>query len=654
MNKISYRDIDNQLTEIIWYSESTVADPLYEFCADGTPLRLKWAGDRYDTIRGSSIAFNVLIQSPADRAQIYKLLDEPYYVRVQKNVTQRLWIGRVFPQLFTEVLEPYPYTIQIKATDQLGRLDSYRPLMTDFPEPFNAGTPNVTVLDMINKLLSDESFMPIMSEPTAPTRLNISMSIYFNSIKLKAFETTYLDPLSFMDDNDRYQSKYKILDAILKPFQLKLYQWQGEWWLMSWDAEWNSGDFEYVEYDLDFANGWTFIGQNGTSYGIFDLFADCRQLKGSASLEFLPAWQGIQYSAEFIKNNNIIPAFSNRSGSFYGGTDQQRLEVDKVPAANLLRHWQSGAPDMAVVTEYLDNAGWLNLQTVNAETDEHKLIRYTIPALDYNELSFSVRTMETAYYWVHGSGSGNRVYVKFLIRFTPNGGTDHYLKKQPTDTDIEWSGTPETFNLKITEDTNFTVPLPANVIGKEVDLEVRMYKPHHLNLVYQDYGLNIRDLRIGLVSSFWEGLEYKDENLLSFFEVNINGSQAPVDVNYKWGMTHQAALTNSQHGLIINVPFDRTGNAITAGWMKEPITDMLGITQPLKEWALTDLYADNSTVTRKIKGSFVVNSFTSDILPFRIVKDSDDRYYQFLKGEYDDKNKTWKGVEFIEFKAYKT
>ena len=69
MNKISYRDIDNQLTEIIWYSESTVADPLYEFCADGTPLRLKWAGDRYDTIRGSSITFNVLIQSPADRAQ---------------------------------------------------------------------------------------------------------------------------------------------------------------------------------------------------------------------------------------------------------------------------------------------------------------------------------------------------------------------------------------------------------------------------------------------------------------------------------------------------------------------------------------------------------------------------------------------------------
>lgn len=245
---------------------------VYEFCGGSEPLRYRWYGDRYDTLRGSTVAINVIIRDDNDKAQIDKTLTTVHYVWVEKdNVVQ--WRGKIFPQLFTEAYRQYPYVIQLMGTDQVGQLKDYRFLMTDFPEPFDVTAPEFSVLDVVNIALSNPTFAPDADYQTAPDRLNVSTRLTFDEAnRNRTLELTYLDPLNFMDETDRYMSKWDVLDAILKPLQSCLFQWLGQWWLISWDALWDNGNLEFVQYKLDFVNGPQYVIQGGYADGILDLY----------------------------------------------------------------------------------------------------------------------------------------------------------------------------------------------------------------------------------------------------------------------------------------------------------------------------------------------------------------------------------------------
>ena len=642
MYRIQYDDISGAQTTITWYSVASAGNAPYDFCATGNPLRFKWYGGRYDTIRGSSIAFNVLIRNQTDRTNIYNLMNAPHYVRIQKQ-GQNVWLGRVFPVLFTEVLEPFPYVIQIKATDQLGRLDQYRPLMVDFPEPFDHTAPGVNVLDVLNSFLTDASFAPAASQPTAPMRLNVSMSIYWNSIKRKAFEATHLDMLAFMEDDDRYQSKHDILDAILKPFQCKLYQWRGEWWLMSWDAEWNHGDFEYERYSLDWTAGWTWIKHNVINVGVFQLFDDCKQVKGSASMEFLPAWQGIDYKMNYKKTTNIGRLFANGSGNFYRGVTNIPLEFNPTPVANRLRHWTySGS---LVAGPNVDNDGWLSVKSYTTARTEY--VQKRIFLNGHNDIGGIAFSADLSFIRTPPFPDSLENRFKMSVVLTSTAGNVFYLWLN--NGNPEWSDafTPHTFEFSEGFDVN--MPLPGTVTTVR-ELDIKIYPAYSNASTVRDALL--RNFKLSVVNPDFEQIDYKEENLFNFYLVSAIASEPPTDIEFSWGMSHPTF--NNHHDFTLTSPYDSAGAPMSNAWMKEPTTDALGVTQPLKQWMIAELTNDNKTVTRKIKGNFVVNDLRTDIQPYRVIQDKEGKYYQFVSGEFDDKNLTWNGVEFIEFKGYKT
>ena len=155
LNRIEYQDYQNYKTEVIWFPVDAVGgeEIYYDYCGGEQPLRYRWYGERYSEINGSTVNINVLIQNDEDKAQIDKVLDTAYYIVIKKNNTVQ-WRGKMFPQLFTEVYKEYPYAIQLNGTDQLGQMKGYRPLMTDFPDPFNTIAPKYSVLDIINNFLT--------------------------------------------------------------------------------------------------------------------------------------------------------------------------------------------------------------------------------------------------------------------------------------------------------------------------------------------------------------------------------------------------------------------------------------------------------------------------------------------------------------------
>ena len=365
-------------------------------------------------------------------------------------------------------------------------------------------------------------------------------------------------------------------------------------------------------------------------------------------MDFLPAWQGVNFRAEFQKNMNIIPAFANRSGNFYSGDDNTYLEFTNL--GQVLRHWTAGAPP-AVIKETEKNQGYAQVPLVGAAGTENRLIRFPITAAKYNgfQLSFSAYA-DIDYAWGY---KDQNIWFKMMVKWTPTGGNSYWLQNSTRDQELQWSTSAATVELKVPADVNLEFGVPTAVNGRTADMEIRVYFAHHGGVTTPVSQVNFKNFRLNLVEPNYQSIDYKDESLFNFSEVNLFGSEPPQDWDFKWGITPIESAA-SVHDYILSAPYNSVGTPMTSAWMHEPDTDALGITQPLKTWLYNRLYLDNETVTRKIKGSFVINSLTSDIVPHRIVQDKEGRYYQFVSGEYDDKNKTWTGVEFIEFKAYKT
>jgi hypothetical protein len=243
------------------------------------------------------------------------------------------------------------------------------------------------------------------------------------------------------------------------------------------------------------------------------------------------------------------------------------------------------------------------------------------------------------------------------IKFTKNG-IDRWLWD---DNGIKWTDQKKNFVVTVKPegypyklDVEIDRPLDEEISATS-DIYIGIYAPK------ADHGASgnartihglFRRFQFGAISNEFEEIDYKEQDLFNIYAVSTDASDPPQQWAFTWGMAHPTY--DNHHNFTQTGTYNRTGQAIDNAWMKEPNTDQLGTVQPLKQWMIAELTNDNSTVTRKIKGSFVINSLTADILPYRIVQDREGRYYQFVSGEYDDKYKTWNNAEFIEFKGYKT
>jgi len=188
----------------------------------------------------------------------------------------------------------------------------------------------------------------------APNILNLAPRLYLNTYNhLEVFQDVYIDPINFMDEDDQYMDWWKITEAILEPLQLKLLMWKAEWWIVAKDAMYDHGGMLYRQYSLNQA-GWAHVYDAGLKQEVLDLYplhGNERQVHNSAELAYIPPSKGLEMTLDFQQNTNILPAFANRSGSFYYGHDGVQLEFES--DAKTLRHWEYlGSPP--IVTSELD------------------------------------------------------------------------------------------------------------------------------------------------------------------------------------------------------------------------------------------------------------------------------------------------------------
>ena len=674
INRIKYTDVNGDLTEVLWYivNDGTLdyinrvedtggiiddtgcfynqlSDLMgyNDFCSGKTPLIMKWHGEQYDHLLTSSITFQVLVENDEQRSYLDQQLLKKHYCMVRKN-GKIIWLGKLFPQFFVEPYRQYPYVISMDASDQLGQFKEYRMLLTDFPEPFNRNEPRYNLMDIMNILLTEKYFNPLGELPSAPRILNFYSRLWVNSEEY-LFEDMHIDPLLWVDDKDQYTNKKDIIESILAPLHMKLFQWEGEWWLISKDAWWDKGSFTYQKYELNRENGYTRLsGKFGTELDadIIDLYEkqyisypNNKQVYNNAEQSYLPAWQVLIIEHDFQKNMNLIPAFANKTGSFYDGNNYTHLEfgVSYNTGGDWttdLRHWNY-SDDSLQTESFSENSGWLSVPRIplNAPDDandkHYVYIDYDLPPITFDYINYTAFLANTT--WAGFTG----IYIFELI----SNGKHYWLENKnfPSGMEPEWVNEFRTFLIPVNgqeasgHQFDITVPNPFGTSYTSVITQHVLIKA--IDTFFNPPGTRglIKNFKMNLIRSDWE---FTDYNYTSEIIINPDGTKKETKVELNWGISNPNLI--DIHDIHLSVPLSSTGDPYNVV-LKHGSTGDFPDYRSITEWLALNYVDDNITNTPVLKASFK----SRDITPLNLIYDFEGRIYNFTNGEFNDKLNTW-------------
>lgn len=674
VRRIEYTDFLGRDTEITWYA----VDPdtgFYDFCGGATPLNFKWYGERYDNIKPSVVEVEVLVKSEADAAIMEEQLNGGFYIQVRKD-KEVFWVGKVWPQYYEEPYKQFPYVIKFSASDQLGQLKRYQFLMIDFPDPHH----RYRLIDILNKALSEPTFKPSSTHRTAPDILRVSSRI-FKGITEDLFENIYIDPRCFMkmdEDVDEYLSKLDMLNAILKPLHLKLFQWEGKWWVMSIDGQWNAGSLNYVDYHLAYVAGPLKVGTGTLNDGILNPYVlqntanpEDRQVYDNASMTFLPAWGQYTIRKNFQQNTELLP-FANRSGNFYWGNAEItpgtttvqgiNLELEQrlfgpaptyVPGRRTLSHWAKNPNGTELgENEYeFENSGRITYPTKLSSDDNWVDYEINLPPIKYDFINIDgfIEANQSFY-----------VAQRLVFKLTDGTGKVWWLENANYDHNTFKSGVKNywrdyfvSYYMNVDKQAvagfpfSTTVDHPGNPIaGIGTKLEVRIYRPSEIgtSATLDPIFTNFSSFKVYVSNRQWEGTSYKMDTLT---EVSASGTEPPFDIDLIWGIEHPGYVDSWFYHL--SSPYtgpDKTDTPINV-FQKEGEPGTLPPNyKPLTDWLILSNFNDNETYTPQLTGSYR----SKNVSPVRLIYDYEGRIYDFTSGTLNDKRGIWTNV-YTQFKA---
>lgn len=658
VRRITYTDAKGGITDIEWYKslEETV-DSHHEFCGGEVPLEFRWYGERYDNVKPSVATIQVLIKNQADAAIMEEQLNGGFYIRVLKNKAV-FWVGKVWPQYFTEPYRQFPYTIQFSASDQLGQMKDYQPLMVDFPVPHNKWK----LIDFLNRFLTEPTFKPACTLETAPSILRVSTRIHVGTSQ-DLVESIYLDPRCFMafgTELDEYDSKMDMLNSIFKPLHLKLFQWDGKWHLISLDAQWDAGKLPYNDYTLDYTLGATSIGGGTLDQGILDLYdplqqnisdPDDHEVFENAVMEYLPVWGQFTMKRNFQKNTELLP-FANRNGNFYYGDGLTALELN----------WGTPNPNRKELTHWTPNPNGTELgEDEYPPVNSGRIVYPTKLASDENKVSYIINIPPVDYEFINLSAfitANQAFYVaqRMVFKLTDGDGNTWWLENDNYDHNTYdpnirnmWRDYFVSYYMPVDKQNvqgfkfETTVDHPSNpLLGLGTTLEVWIYRPSDIGLseTLDPIMVTLNALRVDLSDLGWDNTNFRFDSTV---EVSMLGTEPPFDIGFKWGITHPYLVDNWFYHL--SSPYGATGNVINA-FLKDGSAGDPPDYRILTDWLILNFFDDNSTYTPQLSGSY--RSIHAN--PLRLVKDYEGKIYDFTSGTYNDKIATWDTV-YTQYKA---
>lgn len=579
---------DGGVTECIdkWIS----GDDVYTFkYGTGSPLNLQWYGERFKSINPSKADISIVVTNSEDEFAINEMVGNRYYVNIYRG-DKLFWVGYTGPVFFNSTYSDFPYTVTLSAQDGLARLTKYQPLMIDFNIPYEKH--KYTVMEYLQKFLPSNN-SGVISNP--------SVINYYKRTELSggaSLTDVTLDPLVFMKEGTpEYKPMWDILDDILTPLNLKIFQWNAEWYLISQDAEYKGG-FDYATYSLN----------TGERVGGSTIPTDIRPIScdviAEPDITFLPSNREVRLTKNFQKNTNILTAFTNRQGNFYTGSDNIYLEGNSV--GHLSSDRVEGNTDASYVR---NNDGRLYQKANYANTT----IEWSTTSLKLSEqedkVIFSGTFLQKDVYSSTTVYAPDEVFYRIIIQqqnapAMPNKVLYAYEEAGT----YKWSTTPKYIEGKITGGkVSIELPNPSDYDHwYKLTVATLPKGPRTPNYYYWLNGIGFE-----VNSSEYTNIDYKQDVTL-YGDINSDNFYTKSLI---WGFEHPTFSNDRAYHL------SSINN--TSGEAYDKFVDENGDIKTAFDWLGYYIMKETSVITRKLR----LTSNTSEITPFTLYVDDKDRIY---------------------------
>ncbi len=632
--KVEY--IDRRGDEVVITVSDTTAIPTMSLCGSGDPLTIKWKGE--GIIQPSSAQLNILLKTETERNEVVKIFNGNHFMTVEVAGSTE-WIGKVTPTFSREQYKNFPYVLSINAQDALAGLQKSEPLMIDFPYPHDKESPQVNLSIILFKLFTDGRVMG-GSTPyfKIPTYINFASKVYKDVLNT-ILEEVYVDMRVFMkeDVNDNFYDNWlEILEQLLNPFNLKMFQWKGEWWIIARDEMTNYGMIYYRKYEIDPPNDpLVVIGDYTLDQGIRLLYdctkwgKDFTQVGDDAEMSYMSPSAGYELTQEFQKNEQILPVIANRQGDNFYGHNNQQLEFNT--NGNVLLHWDLYGDDNLLVGELERNDGWTRIRTRAEYAPMHDYLSKTVslpPAEDYQGFSIDAST-----FCNHSTAKDVRFRMNIIYNY---GGEDYYYWIND-DGDAEWNNEFRTLQVSVGNISIDNTLLPDNY-GDGATLTINIREGVTKNVINHDaYYIAYKGLQVSLVNVYYEKSDYTQiEERVILSTVYDKKEEA----KWQWGITHPS-LSND-NALHYSSPYDVNGDAIV-NWTKLGHEDEWD--RPLSEWWLDYFVSNRIGYSQQLSTTFIDDA----ISPIRLFKDADGAFYDTGAMTYKQKKNEW-SVDLNQYK----
>ena len=684
--RLIYEDINGGRTEIVFFQYPVVGTPTFvDFCGTADPLTISWKGDRYGVTFASSATIRLLVETIEQRQLLESIFNGGWHCIIRKGTPTPgvFWHGKITPTLGIGSYSTYPYELHLNANDGVADAKKVKLLNTDYPEPFNSTTggglpARVSVLDMLLKIITT-TFVP-----DSGFDLYVANILFTGAANTRVLENTFLDPLVFMDaDDNNYIASSEILKSLLGPLNLRLFQWKGDWYVMSLDAAWDGGSITFEKYTVAAGVG-TYDSVATQTNGILDLyscvFTSDYEVNNATQIEFIAPWFRAEVMQQFQMNYNIFPAFANRSGNFYSGDTATRLEFSPAPVTERLRHWtHDGLVTLPFQSD--DNEGSVLIPVVHtnfqALNSDFTSVTVTVdPTLTFDKFFFSCNTA-SAFNGEPRTGNGVGIKKVFKIEYT-NGGTWHFWRNNAGDVNDKdafdgWTTGADNYVFDH-DDVDYKGGMPdrASYTGGTFKFSIRV--GYDDNFIGPNWGYYLSNFKFGIITTQFENIKfsarvnewgsgnlaqrasallqnkgYTDRKAIQdevtwdhTIDTLINTKGSGIEkFEYRWGLYYPNL--KSHHELHLSAPYDSTDSPVELFFSKDEAPP---VSNELTDRKLALLQRDNATYTTKLMGQWVSNK----ISPFQVVHDLEGRVYNFAGGNWNDRQGNW-SCDFIEFKG---
>lgn len=232
--RLEFSDVKGNLRKVEILRDNYIGSVL-PMIGTGIPVEIDYKAndDEYNHIVGSTCTLNLMVTDTVTYDAFHTFDERTFKIRVSYHngsSYSTYWEGFLVADGYKEAITTTPYQIALKATDGLGSLDAF-----DAPTSNASNTSNTdTAYHYISNILAQTDLGFSVTIRHDIHKSGSAVNTIFNDIVLNEF--------GLMTKKLTYRNSKQVLEAILKVTNSKVFQSNGQWWVVSNTNYGGSGD----------------------------------------------------------------------------------------------------------------------------------------------------------------------------------------------------------------------------------------------------------------------------------------------------------------------------------------------------------------------------------------------------------------------------